>query len=162
MHSEILRGELILLPPPKSIHTIIADNLKDSLRDYVRPRELGRVLVEAGYRLFDDHRTCLQPDVSFLSASRIAATSDDDHFQGAPEIAIEIISPSESASDVEAKNSAYLEAGAKAIISVFPKTRRVHVVLAGNRRHWLVDGETLSLPEILPGWEIPVAEIFGR
>ncbi|MBI3208171.1 MAG: Uma2 family endonuclease [Candidatus Solibacter usitatus] len=162
MHREILRGELILLPPPRYKHTKIAMRLFLSLNTFVVSRKLGEVLFEGGFRLFHDERTYLQPDVSFVSTQQAAAIDPEDYAAGTPEVAFEIISPSERAGYIEAKNRAYFEVGAKAVVLVFPESRQVRVMYPGGRQRSFVDGETLSLPEILPGWEIPVAEIFGR
>src|SRR5260370_5819144 len=96
MHHEIIEGVLISLPPPKSRHSLIASIVWKELLAIERQAN-GRALAEAGYKLGDDPPTWIQPDVSFLRSERIDSTDPDGYFLGAPELAVEIISPSESA-----------------------------------------------------------------
>src|SRR6266849_4087856 len=107
MHREIIQGELITLPPPKSRHSLVATNILKALLP-VEQRAGGRVLPEAGYKLSEDPATWIQPDVSFLREDRVRATAPDGYFIGATELAIEVVSPSESARDLERKVEALL------------------------------------------------------
>ncbi|HUQ90107.1 MAG TPA: Uma2 family endonuclease [Bryobacteraceae bacterium] len=162
MRREILYGELIELPPPKFGHENIAYNMQQALLRYVNERKLGRVyLGSTGYQLFADRKTWLEPDVSFLRADRVAGTGGDDYPQGAPELAVEIMSPSESAKTVKRKVAAYFEAGAQAVVLVFPKTRTVRLLLSDDRVINFRETDTLTIPSLLPGWELPVAQIFA-
>ncbi|MBI3208172.1 MAG: Uma2 family endonuclease [Candidatus Solibacter usitatus] len=159
MHREILWGELILLPPPKIEHANIARLIFKHLDAHVEKRALGKAYIEAGYKLSSGSGTWLQPDVSFLSKERLRKSG---YVVGAPEVAFEIISPSESASDIESKNAAYFQAGATAVVLVFDKTRTVRVCSSNGVMQTLREGEILSLPEVLPGWELAVATIFSE
>ncbi len=132
MHYEILEGELVTLPPPKSGHSLVASRVANSLR-VLEERRLGRVFWEAGYKLSHDPATWIQPDISFLREDRVRATAQDGYFLNAPELAVEVVSPSESARDLDCKVDALLAAGGH---------------------------DQLSAPELLPGWEFPVAKLF--
>src|ERR1700682_3517229 len=109
MHREIIQGELIVLPPPKSKHSRVASNAFEALLP-LKKRGLGKVFAEAGYRLSENPPTWIQPDVSFLRADRIRASERDGYFTGAPELAIEIVSPSESRRDLKRKVACLLVA----------------------------------------------------
>jgi Uma2 family endonuclease len=159
MHHEILEGEMITLPPPKSGHSLVASNAYKGLLP-LEERGLGRVFAEAGYRLSDDPATWIQPDVSFLRKERVLATAPDGYFLGAPELAIEIVSPSESARDLERKMDALLAAGGQAVWVVYPASRKVRVFLGDGTSFSRGIHDTLSAPGLLPGWELPVVKLF--
>lgn len=159
MHHEILEGELITLPPPKSGHSEIARRMNRALLA-LEDHRLGRVHMEAGYRLSEDPATWIEPDVSFLREDRARATRDEDYFIGAPELAVEIVSPSETARDLERKVDALLAAGGIAVWVIFPETRRVRVYSRDGTSFSRGVNEKLSLPELLPDLEIPVAKLF--
>ena len=159
VHREIVEGELICLPPPISRHCIIALYMSEALRPLMK-RRLGHVYVEAGYKLSHNPPTWIQPDVSFLRMDRVRATDPDGCFLNAPDLAVEVISPSESAADVKRKVEILLAAGSKVVWVCYPKKRLVRVHRAGGVLFDLSGSDKLTLPEILPGWEFPVAKLF--
>jgi hypothetical protein len=75
----------------------------------------GQALVEAGYKLSSDPPTWVQPDVSFLLNTRVQATAGKEYFEGAPELAVEVVSPSESAHDLNEKIHLLLRGGSLAV-----------------------------------------------
>jgi Uma2 family endonuclease len=89
------------------------------------------------------------------------ATGDDDYFTGAPELAVEVISPSESAADVQRKVELMLAAGAKAVWVVYPKTQSVTIHTPDGVARTLGAGGSLIAPFLLEGWSAPVAELFA-
>ena len=159
MHLEVIEGELITLPPPKSGHSIIAANAATLLMP-LQDQGLGRVFSEAGYKLSEDPATWIQPDVSFLGMERVAATDPDGYFLGAPELAIEMVSPSETARTLNRKVDALLAAGSLAVWVVYPDERKVRVFLSDGTSYRLDPEDVLSLAGFLPGWEVPVAKLF--
>jgi Uma2 family endonuclease len=159
-HREILEGELQVLPPAKSGHSLIAGNTAESLRR-LQKRRLGRVLSEAGYKLSQSPPTWVQPDVSFLTQERIQTTDENGYFIGAPELAIEIVSPSESGADIQRKVTLLLAAGSKAVWLIYPKTKTVQVHLPDGTAFTRGISDTLSAPFLLAGWEFPVAQLFA-
>src|SRR5258708_11110176 len=92
MKHELLRGEHIVLPPPKSRHSSIQHNLLHLLWPYIKQHQLGDVRIETGFKLSSD--TWLQPDVSFLRSTQIQATAPNRCYEGSPAIAVEIVSDS--------------------------------------------------------------------
>ncbi len=84
MHRELIEGELQILPPPKSGHSNVASNAYEALRPLFE-QGVGRIYLEAGYRLFEDRRTWIQPDVSFLRAERVRQTASSNYFSGGPD-----------------------------------------------------------------------------
>jgi Uma2 family endonuclease len=155
MHHEIIEGAPITLPPPKSRHSNIASNTFKTLL-WLEERRLGRVYAETGYKLSENPATWIQPDVSFLRNERVRATLPDGYFEGAPDLAIEVISPSESAPDVDRKVELMLAAGSQAVWVVYPRTSKVRVHLPDGTSYSRGVNDQL---EFL-GRSIPVASLF--
>lgn len=159
MHRELIEGELQILPPPKSGHTKVAKRAYKQLAS-VEERAGGQAYLEAGYQLSADKRNWIQPDVSFLRNERAQSTVDSDYFVGAPDLAIEVVSPSERATDLNRKVELLLKAGSLAVWVLYPDQQEVRVFLPSGESFRKGIGDTLSMPELLPGWEVPVARLF--
>lgn len=157
---EISEGELITMPPPKSLHSRVVRKIFKALEAVVDKSRFGEVFAEAGYVLFCDPLTVRQPDVSVLSKERIKATSPDEYFEGAPELAVEVLSPSDPAEDLDIKIEQYLKSGAKQVWILYPKTKRIHVFHAVNQGTILHAEQTLEGRDLLPGFSVKVADLF--
>jgi Uma2 family endonuclease len=157
---EMDAGTLITLPPAKSLHTLIAVTALEALQQYLKPFSAARALPEAGYVLVQDPLTIRQPDVSVIGKERIAATEADSYFQGAPDLAVEIVSPSDSAQDLETKVRQYLQAGAQQVWVLYPKTKNIHVFSGARSLRILDENQTLEGGELLPGFSIKVSDLF--
>ena len=156
---ELLKGELIELPPAKLRHNLNAEHIQRRLEAALEAAHsrgkaigLGRVHHEMGYKLAAD--TYVQPDVSITQAGQAA----DEYYLGAPAIAIEIISPSSTAEEIRVKTNLYFQFGALEVWRFHPKTRDVTVHLPG-RSYDLGENDTLTTP-LLPGLSLPVREIL--
>jgi Uma2 family endonuclease len=158
-HRELIEGELQVLPPVKFGHSKVAKRIFKALL-FVEESGGGQVYFEAGFKLSTDRASWIQPDVSFVRAERIRDTPDSGYFLGAPDLAIEVVSPSESAADVNRKVELLLKAGSLAVWVLYPKLREVRVFLPKGVSYRKCVGDTLTMPELLPGWEFPVARLF--
>jgi Uma2 family endonuclease len=159
LHREILEGELQTLPPAKSKHSKIASKLFEALLA-LQQRGLGRVYLEAGYKLSQDPATWIQPNASFLKLERVRATPDDGYFIGAPELAIEIVSPSETATMLQRKVDLMLGSGAQAVWVIYPDSETVIVHLPNGTSTTHGVSETLTASFLAEGWTLQVAAIF--
>jgi Uma2 family endonuclease len=159
LHREILEGELQILPPVKSKHSNIANKLFEVLFA-LQQRGIGRVYLEAGYKLSEAPPTWIQPDASFLKMERIRETEGDGYFTGAPELAVEVVSPSETARDLQRKIGLLLAGGSQVVWVVYPETQTVTVHLPDGTSSTRTIGDSLSLPQLLEGWELPVSALF--
>src|SRR5579859_4779549 len=121
---ELDEGELIVVPSPCGQHGQIQLATGSILLNFIRPRSLGLVFTETGFRLSRD--TVRGPDVSFIRAERASGLELTKRFECAPDLAIEIISPSETAAEIAHKVRQYRQAGA-AVWVVYPEDRTVHV-----------------------------------
>ncbi|HEV2448194.1 MAG TPA: Uma2 family endonuclease [Candidatus Sulfopaludibacter sp.] len=156
---ELLKGELIELPAADFSHNETAHRIRDLLKaalDAAHTRgeaaDLGSAYVEMGYRLTAD--AYVQPDVSVTHAGQAVAQ----YLGGAPAIAIEVISPSNTVEEMELKTKLYFQFGAREVWRVHPRTRCMVVHLPG-RAHEVAEEETLTTP-LLPGMALAVREIL--
>jgi Uma2 family endonuclease len=158
MRHELDEGELVSMPPTAIIHGKIQSRTATVLTNFVDRRSLGIVVTESGFQL--SYETVRAPDVSFIPAHRITEANLDGRFEGAPDIAVEIISPSESASDIAHKVEQYLHAGAEVWV-VYPRSRTVHVFEPSKSARVLEAADLLESPTLLPGFSVRVSELFA-
>jgi len=151
---EMSAGELLTLPVPKSLHSRIVSVVLDAL-------PAVDAFPGAGYILSSDPLTIRQPDVSVISRERIRAADPDSYFEGAPELAIEVVSPSDFAEDLDIKTKQYFQAGAQQVWILYPKTQTVHVFSRGAATVVLNQDQTLEGGDVLPGFTVPVASLFA-
>jgi Uma2 family endonuclease len=160
-NTELIDGRVIELMPPIEIHGEIALTIGSLLRPFVRQHNLGRVYVETGFRLTRNPDKVRAPDVSFLEKTRLPQGDERFAFvEGAPTLAVEVISPGESWDEVEDKVRLYFEAGAKAVWLVEPRRRIVTVRRVNAAPIDYFEGDIVPGGDILPGFELPVKEIF--
>ncbi|MBN2578504.1 MAG: Uma2 family endonuclease [Pirellulales bacterium] len=160
--SELIRGELIRMSPTGYDHGWIAGNIARSLGNFVKSKGLGRVLTaEAGFLIRQNPDTVRAPDVAFVRAERDPPGGQKKFFPGPPDLAVEVLSPDDRASEVNAKVQDWLEAGAVAVVVVDPQTQTVSVYRRSRDYQLLTRDDTLLLPELLPEFALPVKEIFS-
>jgi Uma2 family endonuclease len=160
MHRELVHGDLIVLPPPEFIPVWITHNIYDLLIPFADAAKLGEVFIELGFRVYTDDRTWVQPDVSFIRADRLAAFEDAKYALGAPDLAVEVISPSESAEDVNRKVDLYLAAGSHEVWVVYPRTRTLYIH-SGDRKVTVLRPSDEITSTLFPGWSANVSNFFG-
>jgi Uma2 family endonuclease len=160
MHRELIDGELIELPPAEDKHTIIALNLYDSLQFFVKSRRLGRSYHEGGYRVTTDRRNWIQPDVSFVNRERLGREAGNKYLTGAPDLAVEVISPSERPKDILAKRNVLFQNGCKEIWIVRPKTQNIEIWTNPRKMDRELHKEETLSSLLFDGWSMPVADVF--
>jgi len=158
---ELVRGVPRVSEPPGGVHGMIAGNVVAYLRTHVARLGLGTVLVEAGYVLQRGPDTVRGPDVSFVSVSRLPPDRIPEEFiPGAPDLAVEILSPSSRWVEIEEKLADYFAAGARLVWVVDPAARRVIVRHPGRPAEVVAAGDTLDGEDVVPGFAVPVEELF--
>ena len=160
--AELVRGELRVTPPAGGSHGVAAANLMFMLSVHVRQHGLGRVFGDGfGYELSRLPRTVRVPDTSYVRADRLPPEGiGPGLLKLAPDLAIEVLSPSETASELEEKLDDYLVSGTPLVWIVDPVRRTVMIVSADAPVRWLREGETLEAGPVVPGFACPVSEIF--
>ena len=159
---ELVAGELICEPLPGEEHGLVAGAIFGHLFHFVREQGLGRVYAaETGFVLARDPDTVRGPDAAFVSAERAAAAPRrGPYFEGAPDLAVEVVSPGNPKREVAAKVRDYLAAGARAVWVVDPKRRTATVHVPGDAPRTLFPGDSLDGGTILPGFRLPLAGLF--
>jgi Uma2 family endonuclease len=170
---EVMDGEVIPMTPQQLRSSRIAHDLLFSMERFVRGRKLGRFWTETIYALAVDPGTnwvegSLIPDVSFTSQERLdeqmARYGEVGPLRVAPDLAVEIVSPTDKFSFSLIKVARYLEYGTKLVWLIDPQRRVVHVyTLEEPDGYILRDTDTLTGDPILPDWSMPIAELLdGR
>jgi Uma2 family endonuclease len=160
---ELINGELVEMSPAGEDHGAYGVAVSSPLYGYVVSYRLGRVYgPDTGFVIRDDPPTVRVPDVAFVRADRLAADRDRSRFlRVVPDLAVEVISPSESGSEVLAKAMIWLAAGVKLLWLVDPATRTVTIFAAGQAPRGLSIDDTLDGGEVLPGFPLAVRDIFA-
>ena len=162
---ELIKGELIKVsPPPGYEHGLVAMNIGGPLYEYAKKHRLGNVYAaETGYLLEQNPHTVRAADVSFVRRERIEkALPVKGYWLGAPDLAVEVISPSDTVGRIEGKVEQWLESGARLVWVVSPKMRSVTAYRSLTEIVVLTEKDTLDGGEVVPGFHIPVAEIFAE
>ena len=159
---ELVRGVPRVGEPPGGLHGRLAMRLGGRLDEHVNRLGLGTVLVEAGYVLERAPDTVRGPDISFLSVSRLAPDAIPEQFiPGAPDLAVEILSPGDSWSEIEERVREYLAGGARLVWLVDPRKRQVTVRYPDRPPRTLGPGGELDGEDVVPGFSLPLEDLFG-
>lgn len=160
---ELVRGEIIQMAPPGAQHGDLASRIDRRLGTYVEEHALGKVLVETGYILAENPDTVRAPDISFLRRERIPAEGLPRGFiAGSPNLAIEIVSPSDTAEVIDEKVHDYLSHETSLVWVVQLRTRSVAVYRSNGTVSVLraVAGDSLEGEDVVPGFSLPLTELF--
>lgn len=159
---ELLRGELVSTPMSSYESSDIAAGIVTALRTYAHSRKLGRVAgADGAFILVRDPYTVRIPDASFVRMNRLPPPEQRRRFlELAPDLAVEVVSPSDSANAVHEKVLEYLGAGVQLVWVVHPIQRTVTVYSKDMLAHVLGEDNTLDGGDLLPGFTLAVADIF--
>ena len=158
---ELVKGVICMAPPPGFEHGDSADAIIASLRVIVRENHLGRTASNVGFIVARNPDIVRAPDASFVAGLTHTISC---FYEGAPTLAVEVLSPSESEVDVHHKVGEYLDAGAARVWVVRPANRTVTVYRHGGDVQMYREHETLSSDDAAfdaPGFSLSVAEIFA-
>lgn len=156
---ELDEGELIRMPPAGLDHGDLGAEITMLLRAYAKKHRLGRVVnADTGFRLAQD--IVRAPDIAFIRADRWETVKSRGFAKGAPDLAVEIFSPSDSVRQLMRKVKQYFAAGTHTVWIVYEERREIHVLDKNGTDKILTDGDTLDCAELLPGFSVAVADIF--
>ena len=158
---ELTEGRLIEMSPPGSEHGLIVFSISLVVGNYVKQKKLGKVFAaETGFRLSRNPDTVRAPDVAFVSSARMPGKLPKGYMDIAPDLVVEVVSPSDDADDMQLKIKEWLDAGAKMVCYVYPSSRQVVVYRSLRDVRVLTETDTLTGDDILPDFSLPVKEIF--
>jgi Uma2 family endonuclease len=159
---ELVQGELVRMTPVGGEHGEIALRFGARLLEHVKARDLGTVMVEVGFRLTTDPDTVRAPDISFLGAERVPPGGvPRGYITGAPDLAVEVVSPDDTAAEIDAKVQEYLAHGSRLVLVVHPRTRTVTAYLPDGAARVLRAPDAIDGGDVLPGLSLPVDQLFG-
>src|SRR5580658_8087188 len=153
---ELDQGELITIPPAGEDHGNCEVEIISILRNHVKQNKLGRVYSgDTGFRLSKE--VVRVPDIAFVRQERVGSLKGKGFAKGAPDLAVEIFSPSDSVPQLMRKVKQYFAAGCHTVWIVYPDARELHALEASGSDRILRDGDLVEAPELLPGFSVPIA-----
>jgi Uma2 family endonuclease len=158
---ELIGGELILVPAPKTIHQRISGELFGEIRNFVRKNCLGEVYASPTDVVLSETDKP-QPDILFISANRLDIITED-YIKGAPDLVVEILSPSTASRDRVEKSRIYYKYGVKEYWIVDPDAKVVQVFTPGEKKwilHEAYKNDEILVSPLLPGLQINLMDVF--
>lgn len=158
---ELVGGEIIVMSPSGLESDEVAVEIAAQLRNWVRPRRLGRVFGSSGgFILPNAAQDVRAPEASFVQAERLRYPTED-YGQLVPDLTFEVKSKTDKLENLRAKIQEFLTLGTQVGVLVDPRTHQVEVYRKGRSMLLLQDGDTFTAPELLPGWELVISEIWA-
>lgn len=160
---ELINGELVAMAPAGGTHGRIEMEIGAPLYAFVKPRHLGLVYSsDTGFVLSENPPVVRMPDVGYVRTERLPPDHDNGKFlRVVPDLVVEVISPSDRMVDVLAKVVVWLEAGVSLVWVVAPVSKTVTVFSGDREPRTLTIDEVLDGDDIVPGFTLPVREIFA-
>lgn len=161
---ELVRGELRTMTPAGSEHGRVSACVLMNLGQYVQATGLGTVFEgQTGFRLSSRPDTVRSPDVGFVSRERLepGTAAPTGYWPGAPDLVVEVISPSDSFTEVHQKVREWLDAGARMVLVVDPDERTVIVYRSLDHARILGPNDEIDGEDVVPGWRCEVRKLFG-
>lgn len=158
---ELVEGQLRVMAPAGAEHGRVASTANRLLSVHAHAAGTGVTFgAETGFILGSDPDTVRAPDAAFVHQARADVVGRTVRFwPGAPDFAVEVVSPGDSFGEVESKALNWLAAGATALLVLDPARRSATVYRAGGDVRVYTDGE-LDLSDAVPGWRVRVADFF--
>ena len=161
LRHELVRGELRTIPLRGFAEGAVAAQVAGSLGGHVRSNKLGSAFIATGFVLESDPDTVLAPAIAFVRRELEKPPShSDSYIPGPPDLAVEIVSVTDRITNMDEKVADWLRAGTPAVILVDPRRRVVEVHRSSTDVVALGEEDTLEVGDIVPGWQIPVGDIF--
>ena len=160
---ELARGEMLAMTPTNPLHGMYSSRIVHALRQHVAGHDLGEVFTaEAGFELHPEpEATVRAPDVSFIRKERMPIPPPETGFWPiAPDLVVEVISPTDSAQELQLEVDDYLAAGVRIVWLIYPKTRSA-MEFRGSQARRLAATDTLDGGEVVPGLSLSIASLFA-
>jgi Uma2 family endonuclease len=157
---ELVNGELVDMSPIGEVHGHLVSQLIALLVGYLREQKRGRVFTELGVILSRDPDVVRAPDITFISASRLQTQLSERFFNGAPDLAVEVLSPDDRASEIQQKTREYLSAGARLVWVIDPRTATVTAYRPKGEARVYETSEPVTADDLLPGFSFILADLI--
>jgi Uma2 family endonuclease len=161
MRYELVRGELRRMPPAGARHEAVAAQVMLVVGGFVVSHRLGRVFGAPGFRLERNPDVVRAPDFAFIAAERLPEGGvPDGYLDLPPHLLVEVISPNDSAADVQEKIAEWLHFGVPVVWAFYPKTHSVWVHRSATETTMLGPDDVLDGADVLPGFKCRVGDLF--
>ena len=161
LRRELVDGEILTMPPTGWVHGVVSAAVVHRLRSWVREHDLGYAVgAETGFVLGRRPDTVRAPDAAFVRKDRMAGASPAGFAELAPDLVVEVLSPSDRASEVTRKALAWVHAGVRLVWVVDPEVRAVTVHGPGGIALLDDPAAVLDGGDVLPGFTLPLAVLF--
>ncbi len=158
---ELVEGELCPVAPLSFEHCDVAMEIGARLRMYAREHGLGRAVSEVDFRIAANPDTVRRPDVALVRSERLPAEDRRrSYYEGPPDLAVEVVSPSDSHGAVHEKALSWVRAGVHLVWVVEPLVRIVTVYSPDHAPEVLTVDDLLDGGDVVPGFSLPVRELF--
>ena len=159
--TELVRGQLRVFEPPGTLHGIVAGRLLVRVGQHVFANRLGEVASQdTGFQITSDPDTVRAPDVAFLSNERLSTVASRGYAAGAPDLAVEILSPSDRPAEVLEKIADWLRAGVRLVWVVDMERRIARVHRADGSIALVPQDGAFDGEDVLPGFSCPIADLL--
>jgi Uma2 family endonuclease len=160
---ELIKGELRKMSPAGSQHGIDAMEFAGLLFYHVKKHKLGKVFAaETGFKIATNPDTVIAPDAAFVRQELIDKIGiPKGYWPGAPDLAVEVVSPYDTKNEVKEKIEQWLNAGSRMVVAIYPKNRTLVVHRSLTDVVTLKGNDTFSADDIVPGFSCAVSEIFS-
>ncbi len=158
---ELIRGHLVVREPPGTRHGAVAADLAYELAAFVRKEGLGQVFAQdTGFKIERDPDTVRGPDVAFVSRERLDRIPEEGYAELAPDLVVEVLSPSDRAGAVLAKIGDFLAAGTRLAWLLDPRRREARVFRSDGSVDVIGEDGALDGEDVLPGFSCPLSAIL--
>jgi len=158
---DLMRGKLVRMSPAGFRHGVYASRIATALSVHAQASSLGETpSSDTGYIVQSDPPVVLCPDTSFVLTGNLPNELPEGFLDRHPDIAVEVVSPSDRLADVSAKVTEYLGAGTSLVWVVEPTRKTVTAYRADRSARLLIEGDALDGGDVLPGFSLPLADIF--
>lgn len=159
---ELIRGELKTMAPAGHEHGLLALEFAAELRNFVKANNLGKVYAaETGFKLTSNPDTVRAPDAAFIRQARLDKVGPvQGYWPGAPDLIVEVISTNDLYTEVSEKVAEWLNAGSSMVVVINPRTKQVLVHVRAADVKVLELDDTLDGGDVVPGWQLPLLELF--
>jgi Uma2 family endonuclease len=156
---ELINGQPKEMSAPSTRHGKITAKLVISLGIFMEKNPLGEILTGSATVL--NSKSAPRPDVAFIREKRMAGTDYDTAFPGAPDLAVEVISPSDIWFEIQDKIGEYLQAGVQLVWLIDPRSKLVFAYHPGDLKPLTLDvNDELDGEDVIPGFKLKVSELF--
>lgn len=158
---ELVRGRVVREPRPAALHAWVLGRLTTTLSSHVDRDRLGYVFADVGVELATEPRSVRGPDLAFVTAERLPNGPPARGFlKVAPDLCVEVVSPSNSSAEIQEKVLDYLDAGVRLVWVVHPGQRTVTAYRSGGEVRVYRGSEELRDDAVLPGLRLRTDELF--